>query len=150
MNNRSAPIIVEQIFDNTITEVWDAITQLAQMKKWFFSNLPAFEPKVGFQTDFVVQSVNLSFHHLWEIIDVVPTKKIKYRWRYKEYDGEAFVTMELFEKNKQTLLKLTNEGLENFPEDIPEFKRESCQGGWEYFIQQNLKAYLSSNPHKTE
>ena len=99
MNNRSAPIIVEQIFDNTITEVWDAITQLAQMKKWFFSNLPAFEPKVGFQTDFVVQSVSLSFHHLWEIIDVVPTKKIKYRWRYKEYDGEAFVTMELFEKN---------------------------------------------------
>ena len=56
--------------------------------------------------------------------------------------GEGFVSFELFEKGEQSLLRLTNEGLETFPRDIPEFSRESCKAGWEYFIQQNLKAYL--------
>ena len=32
--------------------------------------------------------------------------------------------------------------VESFPQDIPEFSRMSCLGGWTYFINQSLKEYL--------
>jgi uncharacterized protein YndB with AHSA1/START domain len=142
MTKSNKPIIVEQVFNSSIKEVWDAITELEQMKLWFFTNIPAFEPVIGFQTKFNVQSGERNFEHLWKIVEVEANKKIKYHWSYSEYEGVAFVTFELFQKNEQTLLRLTNEGLETFTSDIPEFTRDSCIGGWEFFIKKNLKDYL--------
>lgn len=147
MNNTNPPIIVEQVFDKDSETLWAAITDAKQMPLWFFDNIPAFETQVGFQTSFLVQSGERSFTHLWEIIEVIPGQKIKYDWRYKEYEGVGFVTFELFEQEEQrTLLRLSNEGIESFPQDIPEFAKESCQGGWEYFIQGNLLNYINSLP----
>jgi hypothetical protein len=41
-----------------------------------------------------------------------------------------------------TKLRLTAQVLEDFPEDIPEFKRESGVEGWTYFIKKSLKEFL--------
>lgn len=142
MDQTNKPIVVEQVFNAKIREVWNAITELDQMKKWFFSNIPSFEPIVGFRTEFNIKSGERNFHHVWEITEVITGKRIKYRWSYREYKGEGLVTFELFETGKQTLLRLTNEGLETFPGDIPEFTRESCKAGWEFFIKKNLYNYL--------
>ncbi len=140
--DQKEPIIVEQHFEKTMNVVWKAITEPDQMIKWFFENIPDFKPEVGFKTQFNVQSGEKNFLHLWEIIDVDQGKKIVYDWRYQEYPGIGKVTFELEEKNGQTVLKLTNEGLESFPKDIPEFTKESCVGGWTYFIKERLKIYL--------
>ncbi|NOU16606.1 MAG: SRPBCC domain-containing protein [Bacteroidales bacterium] len=142
MNQISKPIVVEQEFNSSVGKVWNAITKLEEMKQWFFDNIPAFEPVVGFETEFSVQSEGRNFQHLWRILEVEPNKKIKYYWRYKEHKGEGFVTFELFESKENTKLRVTNEGLDSFPQDIPEFKRESCQAGWEFFIKERLKTYL--------
>jgi len=32
---------------------------------------------------------------------------------------------------------------QSFPQDIPEFTRESGKAGWEYFIQQRLPSFLN-------
>lgn len=137
------PIIVTQEFNRSKEEVWQAITDLDQMVKWYFDNIPAFEPTAGFKTDFLVQSEGRTFHHLWEILEVVPNQLIKYSWRYKEYPGEGVVTFRLEDAgDNKTLLTIINEGLDSFPSDIPEFKPESCRAGWEYFIQGNLREYL--------
>lgn len=143
MNQLSKPIVVEQEFNSSVGKVWNAITRLVEMKQWFFDNIPAFEPVVGFETEFSVQSEGRNFQHLWRILEVEPNKKIKYNWRYKEHKGEGFVTFELFESKELTKLRVTNEGLDSFPQDIPEFKRESCQAGWEFFIKERLKTYLN-------
>ena len=140
--DQKEPIIVEQYFEKTMNVVWKAITELDQMTKWFFENIPDFKPEVGFKTQFNVQSGERNFLHLWEIIDVDQGKKIVYDWRYQEYPGIGKVTFELMEKDGQTILKLINEGLESFPKDIPEFTKESCVGGWTYFIKERLKTYL--------
>ena len=140
--DQKEPIIVEQHFEKTMSVVWKAITEPDQMIKWFFENIPDFRPEVGFKTQFNVQSGERNFLHLWEIIDVDQGKKIVYDWRYQEYTGIGKVTFELEEKNGQTVLKLTNEGLESFPADIPEFTKESCVGGWTYFIKERLKTSL--------
>lgn len=77
-----------------------------------------------------------------EVLEVISEKRIKYSWQYPDIDGYSTVSFELSEINNQTRLKLTVDGLESFPQDIPEFSRESCTEGWFYFIKQRLKNYL--------
>ena len=143
MKINDEPIIVEQTFNNSVEEVWTAITQLNQMKQWFFDNIEDFKPEIGFETQFDVHSGERLFRHLWKITEVVPMKKIKYNWKYEGFEGDSFVIFELFEENKQVRLKLSCEIIEDFTADIPEFKRESCIGGWNYFIKERLFAFLT-------
>lgn len=143
MNTTPTPIIVEEIFDAPVQKVWTAITVLDEMKRWYFDNIPTFEPVVGFETEFGVQSETRHFQHIWKITEVIFNKKISYSWQYSEYTGAALVSFELFEMGNQTKLRVSNFGLETFPQDIPEFAPESCQAGWEYFIKGRLKKYLA-------
>jgi len=145
MKKTDPPVIVEQVFKTPINEVWAAITNLPQMKQWFFENIPAFEPKVGFETVFIVENEGRVFPHLWKITEVEPLRKIKYNWKYNGYAGDSDVVFELIEDNSQTTLKLTHNVLESFSSHIPEFTRESCLEGWNYFIKQSLKAYLEGS-----
>ena len=142
MNNLSEPIIVEQIFDLPVDNVWRAITELEQMKKWYFQNIDSFEPKVGFATQFTVQIEDRIFPHLWQVTEVIPMRKISYQWQFEGYPGRGISTFELTEEGKQTKLKLTFTTSENFPSDIPEFKRESGVAGWNHFIKESLKEHL--------
>lgn len=145
MNSPAQEIIVEQVLNASMSEVWNAITKLDEMKQWFFNNIPDFKAEVGFKTQFPVVSVEDTFTHNWEILELETGRKIKYHWSYKEFEGVGFVTFELFDKGAQTLLRLTNAGLESFPQNVPEFERDSCQAGWDYFIKGTLKNYLEDN-----
>ncbi len=142
MDTLHQPIIVKQSFDVSIELIWNAITQVEQMRQWFFNNIPSFEPRVGFVTKFSVQSQERNFEHIWKIVEIKPKSKITYHWSYEEYTGEALVSFEVYKLGNQTEVKLTNIGLETFPQDIPEFTRESCAAGWQYFIQKSLKDYI--------
>lgn len=142
MKKGDKPVIVEQSFKKPVLDVWNAITDLDLMKNWYFDNIPAFKAEVGFKTQFNVTNEARNFLHLWEITEVVPQKKIAYSWKFKEYPGEGLVEFEISQKDDTTHLKLTNHIVESFPDGIPEFTRESCIGGWEYFIQERLKEYL--------
>ncbi len=79
---------------------------------------------------------------MWEVTEVVPGKMITYNWKYDGYPGDSFVVFELFKQNNLTRLKLTHQVYESFPEDIPEFSRESCIEGWTFFIKKSLKGFL--------
>jgi len=145
MKNTEEPVIVEQTFDTSIENVWNAITKLDQMKQWFFENIESFRPEVGFETQFDVQVEDRKFPHLWKLTEVDPMKRITYNWKYDGYVGDSFVTFELIEYNNHTKLILTHKVVESFPTDIPEFSRESCSEGWNYFIGKSLKEYLEES-----
>ncbi len=142
MKKTDDPIVVEQSFDQSIEIVWDAITVLDKMKQWFFDNIPSFERVVGFETRFDIQVEDQIFPHLWKLIAVVPNEIITYDWKYEGYPGSSVVVFELFENGNRTILRLTATVIENFPDNIPAFKRESCIEGWNYFIKKRLKNYL--------
>ena len=142
MRKGDQPIIVEQSFDASIESVWKAITDVDQMRQWFFENIRSFKPEVGFETQFNVQSGDRNFLHKWKVTEVMPLKKITYNWKYEVYPGDSFVVFELFGQNNLTVLRLTHKVLESFPQDIPEFRRESGVEGWTYFIKQCLKEFL--------
>lgn len=140
------PIVVTEIYHQDIKTVWSAITELDQMVLWFFDTIPEFKAEVGFKTTFNIRSGERDFLHVWEITEVVPQRKITYDWKYPEYyDGSSYVVFELFPIDAtKTKIQLTATGGENFPQDIPEFKRESGVQGWNYFIKERLKAYLKA------
>lgn len=145
MKSSNIPVIIEQSFVSTIHKVWNAITRVEEMKQWYFENIDSFKPEVGFTTQFAVHVEDRIFTHLWKLTAVIPYKKITYNWKYKEYPGDSFVTFELLEERNNVKLKLTMKIIEDFPENIPEFSKESCVQGWNYFIGKSLKAYLETN-----
>lgn len=141
----NTPVVVEQNFNAPAKAVWEAITVLNKMQQWYFSNLPEFTTQVGFETAFLIENEGRQFTHKWKITEVVPFKKITYEWRFEEYPTIlGVVSFEIFEEQNGTNLRVTNHGIETFPKNVPEFTRESCQGGWEYFINQNLKNFINA------
>ncbi len=143
MESEDTPIIVEQVFKQSASKVWNAITNVVEMRHWFFDNIPDFKPEEGFYTEFNVSTGERNFLHQWKIIEVILLKRIIYHWSYAEYAGKGLVAFELFESKNQKKLIVTSHGMNSFPQDIPEFKRESCVAGWNYFIKQRLKSYLT-------
>ncbi len=139
------PVIISQTFEANTEKVWQAITDLNEMKLWYFDNIDEFRAEPGCKSKFEVQSGERVFTHLWEVIDVHVHKKLVVNWKYAEYPGDSVVIFELIETENKTELRLTMKVMEEFPHDISEFKRESCQAGWEFFIQQRLKSYLEIN-----
>ena len=142
LKKNEEPIIVEQTFNTSVDAVWNAITGIDQMRKWYFESISSFKPEVGFETQFNINSQDNNFLHKWKVTEVVPLKMLAYNWKYEGISGDSFVKFELFEENKLTKLKLTHQVLENFPDDIPEFKRESGVEGWTFFIGKSLKEFL--------
>ena len=142
MRSDEEPIVVEQKFNRPPQIVWEAITELDQMRQWYFEEIESFKPEVGFETRFSYTSEERDFLHIWKVTEVDPLKKIVYNWKFEGYPGDGFVVFELSGDENATTLTVTNVVTESFPDDIPEFKRESGVEGWKYLIQDCLKAYL--------
>ncbi len=139
------PIIVEQVFHASVGLVWKAITDPSEMRQWYFAQMESFKAEVGFQTQFDVAFEGKHFVHQWRVTEVHPRRKIAYTWKYAGYAGDSNTAWELIPEGSLTKLRLTVEGLETFPQDIPEFTRESCIQGWNYFLGERLRKHLEGS-----
>jgi uncharacterized protein YndB with AHSA1/START domain len=104
--------------------------------------MEGFKPEVGFEFEFMGGSKDKSYRHLCKITEVIPGKKLTHSWNYDTYPGESFVTWELFDEDDKTRLKLTHTGLETFPQNNPDFAKESFAKGWTYITGTSLQNYL--------
>jgi uncharacterized protein YndB with AHSA1/START domain len=107
MKKEDPPVIVEQDFDRSVSDVWDAITQIDEMRKWYFENIPDFKAEVGFATQFVVESGNRSFRHMWTVTEVDPHRKLVYDWKYEGLAGDSFVSWEVSGEKKSARLRVS-------------------------------------------
>ena len=89
MKTTDPPIVVDCKISGSRQQLWEAITVRDKMIEWYFSNIPAFEARVGFSTQFPVQSESRTFTHIWNVTEVVPRQSITYHWTYTEYPGEG-------------------------------------------------------------
>jgi len=138
-NNK--PIVIEKTFDTPADVIWRAITAKDEMKKWYF-DLAEFKPAVGFEFKFLAGDDKKQWLHLCKVMEVQPGKKLSYSWRYDGHPGNSLVSFELFPQGDKTTLRLTHSGLETFPADLPEFRRENFVAGWTDIIGRSLKEYL--------
>src|SRR5215212_5999322 len=141
-NKTTEPLIVERTFNAPVAQVWKAITNRDDMKKWYF-DLAEFKPEVGFQFRFVVEHEGNSFDHRCEVTEVIPQKKLAHTWRYEGQPGDSLVTWELFPEGEKTRLKLTHTGLETFPA-LPAYARKNFEAGWTSLVGTELPNFLAA------
>ena len=139
MNNE--PFVIERILNAPVEKVRNAITDKEQMKQWYF-DVPGFKPEVGTEFQFEGGTEDRRYLHLCKITEVVPNKKLQYSWRYDGFEGNSFVTFELFSEGDKTRLKLTHEGLETFPANNPDFAKKNFAEGWTQIIGTSIKQFV--------
>ena len=141
-SNLTDAVMMERTFNAPIDRVWKALTEVEEMREWYF-DLKEFQPKVGFEFEFIVEHEGNTYHHLCRVTEAIPPRKLAYSWRYKGHEGDSLVTFELFAEGEKTRLKLTHEGLESFPK-TPAFARDNFKQGWTEIIGKSLPDYLES------
>jgi uncharacterized protein YndB with AHSA1/START domain len=139
-NDLAEPIIVERTFDAPVGRVWTALTDVNEMRQWYF-DLKEFKPQVGFEFEFIVDHEGNSYHHLCRVTEVVPQKKIAYSWRYKGEPGDSLVSIELSPEGEKTRLKLTHSGVETFPRTSA-YARKNFEAGWTAIVGTELKQFV--------
>ena len=97
MRKDDDPVVVEQTYRASVDTVWNAITQVDQMRQWYFDNIPSFKPEVGFETQFNVRCEGRGFLHVWTVTKVAPPRFIECNWKYEGYPGDSFVVFEPFQ-----------------------------------------------------
>jgi len=133
-------VVVERTFDAPVARVWQALTDVEQMREWYF-DLKDFKPQVGFEFEFVVEHEGNSYHHLCKVTEVIPENKIAYTWRYKGESGDSLVIIQLSPEGEKTRLKLTHSGIETFPK-TPAYARKNFEAGWTAIVGTELKQFV--------
>lgn len=118
------------------TRLWEALTDPAQMRLWYFPQLQAFEPIIGYKFRF--DDAGAEYRKEWIVTRIVPGKIFAHSWAYLGYPGSSEVVFELAEDGGGTLLRVTQTGIESFP-DGPHFRRERFERGWDNLLGVNLK-----------
>src|SRR2546430_5693236 len=127
-NNLAEAVVIERTFAAPVARVWKALTDVGEMKQWYF-DLKEFKLEVGFEFEFIVEHEGMKYHHLCKVTEVIPQKRIAYTWRYKGEPGNSLVTFELSADGNKTKLRLTHKGLETFPK-TPAYARKNFETGW--------------------
>lgn len=140
---KNEPFVIERIYNAPVEKVWKAITDKEDMKHWYF-DLSEFRAEVGFEFTFTGKNEGMTYIHLCRVTEVIPRKKLTYSWRYEGYEGNSFVTFELFPEGAGTRLRLTHEGLDTFPATAA-FAKSNFVAGWTQLIGTNLRDFVEQN-----
>ena len=138
----NTPLVIERTYQAPLDTVWKAITEVSQMRKWFMGEINAFRAEKGFETEFAVRHQGKDFPHLWKVLEVVPQRKISVEWKFGGYSGASVATMELFEENEGTRLRLTHEGVGNYPKNATDLAKQNFAMGWNALVHRQLADYL--------
>lgn len=137
------PVVAEKVYDAPLERVWRALTDVDQMKQWYF-DLDEFRLEVGFRFSFAGQGhKGAQYIHICTITDFIPKQKLQYSWTYKDHPGYSLVTFQLSQSGNKTRLVLTHHGLETFPQDNPDFAPGSFNQGWTHIVGVGLAEFLA-------
>ena len=135
------PIVVTQTVNAPALIVWQALTDKALMKQWYF-DIDKFKAEEGFVFSFEGGTETTQYTHLCTITEVVPNQKLSYTWRYVGYEGDTLVTFLLQALTPgQTEVTLTHSGLESFGNSNPDFAKSNFEEGWNHIIKVALKDF---------
>lgn len=120
--------------------VWRALTEPAELLRWFPTTACEFEPTPGAPARFV-----------WDdggdeaiVEEVEPGARLVYRWRPLHSDRPyTTVTFELEDDGDGTLVTLTERGFSSLPDRIHAQSREGNDAGWAKELEE-LRAYLEA------
>lgn len=133
-------VTVQQRVSAPVDKVWNALTDKAQMKEWYF-DISDFE--LGIHKKFNFFWPDKKYHNHGEILVVIPNEKLKNTYSYPEYSKEkSIVKWELEKDGDETVVTVTHKGLENFAHLGKDFQKESFKNGWTEILEKKLKEFV--------
>lgn len=139
------PVKMERIFKLPARNVWDALTDNEQMKKWYFDFKGNFKTEVGHVFEWEAGPPNgKKWLHRGKILEVETGKKLVHSWEFPGYEGEAKLTWELEETpEKETKLNLRFDFIKPFDPKVETLRRKNFAEGWKQFMNFELEEFLS-------
>ena len=135
------PIVVQQTLHSTPERVWQALTQVQQMRQWYFPEIQNFEAIPQSRSRFTVDVEGQAFVHEWQVSAAQPHQLLAYTWAYRGYPGVSSVQWKLASAGDQTHLTLTHTDAHlHTGHDL--FSRENGVVGWHWLVQVSLVNYL--------
>ena len=104
----SAPIVTEVTYNASPEKIWQAITDPAQMKQWYF-DMNGFKAEAGTIFTFYEPGENHKFLHQCKVTEVIPNQKLQHTWAYPGRTmGSSTVTWNITPDGDQTKVILTH------------------------------------------
>jgi uncharacterized protein YndB with AHSA1/START domain len=139
--NVKEAVIVQQMLKAPVQKIWKALTEPAQLKKWFF-HIPVFKAIPGFQFEFSGQEEFTQHGHKCRIVEAVADHKLTFTWRYKKLQGVSKVTFEFMQEQKNlSIVRLIHDGLHHFTQESG-LTIDMFEQGWNQVIRKNLREHL--------
>lgn len=120
--------------------LWRALTDLDMMKQWYFPQLRAFKPIVGFRFEFTEDGSE--YQKEWKVTRVEDVRTLAHSWAYRGYPGSSEVIFDIIPHEGSSTLRVTQTNLESYPDD-PHFARSRFEWGWDNLLGRNLKELLT-------
>jgi uncharacterized protein YndB with AHSA1/START domain len=136
-------ILITRVLNAPLALVWQAITNRAMMKEWYFDFAGDFKLETGAIFEWTAGDTNYQWLHRGKMLEIIPGEKLVHSWEYPGYSGSSTVSWNFLKINeKQTKVTLTHQFNIPFDSNVAELKRENFETGWNHIINISLEEYL--------
>jgi uncharacterized protein YndB with AHSA1/START domain len=136
---------IEKTYNAPIALVWQAITDRAMMKEWYFTFDEAFKPLPGAVFEWTAgDTEDKQWLHRGKMHEIFPAEKMVHTWEYPGYSGTSTLSWNLFKvDDARTKVTLIHEFTIPFDSSVAALKQENFEIGWTHIINISLDEYLN-------
>lgn len=138
------PVQISTRVNAPVQKVWEALTDPAQMRKWYFDvDLDSLQDGDTFK--FYEPGDEKKFLHECLILEMVEPSKFRHTWAYPELSqGSSTVNWDLEDHGEQTDVILTHEGIHHLYDAGDAVAKQNFIDGWTEILGKMLPDYLVS------
>jgi uncharacterized protein YndB with AHSA1/START domain len=141
---------IEKTYNAPIALVWQAITNPAMMKEWYFNFDEAFKLEPGAVFEWTAgDTEDNQWLHRGKMIEIIPDEKLVHTWEYPGYSGTSTLSWNLLKVDEATTkITLVHEFTIPFDSSVAALKQENFEMGWTHIINISLNEYLNKPNNK--
>lgn len=135
---------IERTYNAPVNLVWQAITDRAMMKEWYFDFAEDFKLESGAVFEWTAgDNESKQWLHRGKMVEIVPDEKLVHTWEYPGYSGTSTVSWNLSKLDDATTkVILVHEFNIPFDVTVDALKTENFEAGWTHIINISLTEYL--------
>lgn len=136
---------IEKNYTAPIDLVWQAITDRAMMKEWYFDFAEDFKLEPGAVFEWKAgDTENNQWQHRGKMLEIITNQKLVHTWEYPGYSGTSTLSWNLLKIDDSTTnVTLIHEFSIPFDSTVAALKKENFEMGWKHIINISLQDYLN-------
>lgn len=138
---------IEKTYNAPVKLVWQAITDPAMMKEWYFKFGADFKLETGAVFEWTAgDTEDNQWLHRGKMLEIVPDERLVHTWEYPGYSGTSTVTWNLYKVDDiATKVILIHEFTIPFDSSVAALSTENFETGWTHIVNISLDEYLNKN-----